>query len=107
MISQKEIMLLLVYQDGYTYKTIPISCTTQDNLFIEITRHCQFAEWDKVSAKIGRAEMDVWNSYNTQDQNSAKNLLHHVMNVLFETATPIGCTVTVITKNKPAPMSRL
>lgn len=107
MVSQKEITLLVVYQDGYTYKTVPISCTPQENLFIEITRHCQFAVWDKVSARMGRVEMDVWNSYDTLDQNYAKNLLQHLLNVFFETAPPTACTITVITKDRPALRSRL
>ena len=107
MISRKEIMLLVVYQDGYTYKTVPVSCTSQDNLFTEISRHCQFTEWDRMSARIGRAEIDVCNSYNTQDQKYANRFLQHVLTALFETTPPIVCTVTVTTKNRPAVMSRL
>jgi hypothetical protein len=104
--SRKEIMLLVVYQDGYTYKTVRIPCTAQENLFTEITRHCQFAEWDRVSARIGRSEMCVCNEYNTPDETSAKNLLQHVLNAFFETEA-LPCNITVITKNRPAPMSRL
>ena len=104
--SRKEIMLLVVYQDGYTYKTVAIPCTAQGNLYAEITRHCQFAEWDRVSARIGRAEMCVCNEYNTQDHNSAQNILQHVLTAFFETEA-LTCSITVITKNRPAPMSRL
>ena len=106
MLAQKEIILLL--QDGHTNKMVSMSCTTQDNLFTTITRYCRFAEWDKVSVRIGRAEIDVLNSYNTQDQDSAKNLLQQVLGVFFATAPPIVCTVTVVTKDGPAvPLSRL
>ena len=108
MVSQKEIMLLVVYQDGYTYKAVPLSCTAQDNLFTEITRHCQFTEWDKMSARIGRAEMDVCQTRcKAQDQKYANSSLQHVLTAFLETAPPIVCTVTVTTKNRPAPMSRL